>query len=309
MQVSKHKSISSAARELKVSSSTISRKISALESKLGKKLFLSDGKKIQLTLDGQQLVKMLNDPYAEFDAVLNSIQHNDSCTVRILGNHTEISALLRIALPVLRAKFPNLKFEFCAYSIYMMKEYGGLFSKTFNNFDIILLSVPLEPSALRLEGWEVFSEIHTQTKLYGHRNFADEIGAIKSLKSLKNIPVYHWKYYPEMWTITNDNDASDYYSYEPEIFAVSDMVLTLVEMMPVKFGITQICPTLVENYGLDDSFIPIFPDYHVAHQVFYALKRETKNYLRNDRTLQEITRLAKKIMFDHYEEIYQPTSK
>ena len=287
--------MASAAKILGSSYSTVSRNIATLESQMGKKLFASVNRKLVLLEPGRELLARINDPYNEFTHLLDFVQalHRESDTIRILCSQMQASHVLRDIMPKLRVKFPKLIFEIRTYSPYMVMEYGSLFPRNCDKFDIIMIAVS-SISSLNLNNWIATSSIKVKCKLYAHKKFANEVSKIRSMTDLLEIPAYQWRYESDTWNL-NDDLTGEELSYDPLVIASSDTMRSIVEIMPLRFGIAQLEPTFIKTHNLSDILLPILPS--VSGSIFEAhtMIKKSKPYFQHDKNVLEVVNYGKKV--------------
>jgi len=95
-EVVKHRSFSRAARQLKIPSSNVSRKLQALENEMGVKLIHRTTRSVTPTSDGQKIVELAR----------GLLESNQDIKEWVLGQKVEPEGLLRITSPETFAQWP-----------------------------------------------------------------------------------------------------------------------------------------------------------------------------------------------------------
>lgn len=110
LYIAKYKNITSAAKHLYVSQSTLSRQIMSLENELGVTLFYRDNKKVSLTKAGETLYKESASFIDHMDAMIKNVQAVEqgmSGVIRItLPNH--LAYILDEPLKIMKRQYPDI---------------------------------------------------------------------------------------------------------------------------------------------------------------------------------------------------------
>src|SRR5580658_5382295 len=112
--VAAHKSFRKAADELRVSPSTLSHTIRALETRLGVRLLHRTTRSVALTQAGQGLLSRVQPLIKEVDAALGDIdtyRSKPTGTLRINSNLIGARRLLQRAVPLFLARYPEMRLD------------------------------------------------------------------------------------------------------------------------------------------------------------------------------------------------------
>ena len=112
--VAAHKSFRQAADELRVSPSTLSHTIRALETRLGVRLLHRTTRSVAMTEAGQALLSKVQPLVKELDAALGDVDNfrsKPSGTLRINSNLIGARLLLQRAVPLFLARYPEMRLD------------------------------------------------------------------------------------------------------------------------------------------------------------------------------------------------------
>jgi DNA-binding transcriptional LysR family regulator len=112
--VAAHKSFRKAADELRVSPSTLSHTIRALETRLGVRLMHRTTRSVAVTEAGQALLSRVQPLVKELDAALGDVDNfrgKPSGTLRINSNLSGARVLLQLAVPTFLARHPEVSLD------------------------------------------------------------------------------------------------------------------------------------------------------------------------------------------------------
>lgn len=118
--VARHKSISSASRELLVTQSAVSQSIKNLERDLDKTLFLRTARGMSLTEEGRILYEYAEKGARYFSEGIDKIMQNDysNQTIRISCSEIFAKTFIFPKINKIKALFPSIKFNFVSDIIY-----------------------------------------------------------------------------------------------------------------------------------------------------------------------------------------------
>jgi DNA-binding transcriptional LysR family regulator len=193
--VAAHKSFRKAADELRVSPSTLSHTIRALETRLGVRLLHRTTRSVALTEAGEGLLSRVQPLIKEVDAALGDIDNyrsKPSGTVRINSNLAGGRILLRLAVPKFLDRYPEMHLD-------LVTE-GRLVDIVKEGFDAgirLAESVPRDMVAVTFGGASRFVAVAASAYLKTHgipKSPLDLLGHACIRYRMRNGKIYHWEF-------------------------------------------------------------------------------------------------------------------
>lgn len=192
--VAAHKSFRKAADELRVSPSTLSHTIRALETRLGVRLLHRTTRSVAMTEAGQALLSRVQPLVKELDAALGDIDNfrsQPSGTLRINSNLSGARLLLQLAVPTFLARYPQMRLD-------LVTE-GRLVDIVAEGFDAgirLAESVPQDMVAVAFGGTSRFVAVAAPRYLKKHGVPKAPLDLLQHScirQRMRNGRIYHWE--------------------------------------------------------------------------------------------------------------------
>jgi DNA-binding transcriptional LysR family regulator len=193
--VAAHKSFRKAADELRVSPSTLSHTIRALETRLGVRLLHRTTRSVALTEAGQGLLSRVQPLIKEVDAALGDLDNYRSKptgTLRINSNLIGGRILLRLAIPKFLDRYPEMRLD-------LVTE-GRLVDIVAEGFDAgirLAESVPQDMVAVSFGGTSRFVAVAAPAYLKKHGVPKAPLDLLRHAcirYRMRNGKIYHWEF-------------------------------------------------------------------------------------------------------------------
>jgi DNA-binding transcriptional LysR family regulator len=193
--VAAHKSFRKAADELRVSPSTLSHTIRALETRLGVRLMNRTTRSVAVTEAGQALLSRIQPLVKELDAALGDVDNfrgKPSGTLRINSNLMGARLLLQLAVPTFLARYPEVSLD-------LVTE-GRLVDIVAEGFDAgvrLAESVPQDMVAIAFAGTSRFVAVAAPAylKKYGSPKAPLDLMQHACIRHrMRNGRIYHWEF-------------------------------------------------------------------------------------------------------------------
>ncbi|MBQ8901761.1 MAG: LysR family transcriptional regulator [Bacilli bacterium] len=180
-QTAKSTSYNKAALNTYISQSSISRKMTKLESNLGIQLFLKTNKGISLTLEGERLYKILDEAFSKLDLLNKNLFNNNAVGTITIGSTRNIADYkIGKILSEFNKKYPNIKIKIFTDSASNLNDY-----LTKRSINVLIDYLPHINYSEKFE-FEVKAIGEFNTCFACSKSFFEKYGnEIKSLKDLK----------------------------------------------------------------------------------------------------------------------------
>lgn len=164
--VHRHGSIQSAADQLNLSASQVSRNVASVERGMGAALFLRRGPQLMLTPYGREILPRLEQWFEDLQTISHygkAVHEGRAGLLRLAYTRLTAFTALPLLLPRLRASQPDIQLELlpmpdpaCAEAVASGTVDAALLSPPISRVDLIVTPISYDPLALAVpEGWEV----------------------------------------------------------------------------------------------------------------------------------------------------------
>lgn len=251
VEVAKHKSFTLAAEKLDMYISTLSRRISILEERLGVPLFLRSTRHVELTESGRMF----------YDRCRYILSETENIYDEVIQNMTKPSGPVRISVApdVYHAYMWGLMADFAQkwpeihLAISFKHRWVDLLSEP---YDLDIRVGPLPDSDLRAR-----KLISLKPAMYASRAFVRRHGEPKAPKDLKDMPCIVMPQQGTAWTMWKGR-KSETVAIRP-VHTVNSISLS-IEMVLAGLGVAWLAPVILTHPALDPGeLIPILPDWTI----------------------------------------------
>lgn len=272
---------SNAAKQLNISTATISRQIKILEDNIGVSLIVRDNRLFELTNAGRDLYEEIQKDLSQIQAMTASLNQRVDNKFSITA---EPSGKLRVILP------PSLSFEVISEELpKFVKKYPKINLSVNYNIRAESIDDGVDYAVSNLFPTQVnYMVKHLVTvryKLYCSRKYAEKYGIPETIEDLdkhltpgSNTSQLNAKNNPSVRNVVviHDNSGAEY------VYSVPENFLTNTTLHNLRFVASHEAICVLTKYAIDFlsdqiELVPVLPEYTFGENKFYSIRHPYNN--------------------------------